>query len=230
MTESEKLMGVRLKKLYVQKKARMKSEGKTLTYEHVAESIKRTPGAVSQFMNATTPMSESMCYKMARFFGVRADAINPELAEVLPNVNVGGRTNDNYSIPLISWLQADLRGKADTPCAASSTEKRVLCPVSHSSKAFALRVDGLSMSDPSGSPSFDDGDIIHVDPGVQPDNKSLVVVQISGDKGATFKQLIVENGEYFLKALNPAWPNRIIAMPADASICGVVISKTVSYR
>lgn len=42
---------------------------------------------------------------------------------------------------------------------------------------------------------------------------------------ATFKQLIIEEGHQYLKALNPDWPNRIIEVNSNATICGVVVFK-----
>ena len=104
-----------------------------------------------------------------------------------------------------------------------------MCPVPHSSKTFALKVVWQSMQNPGDRHSFDDGDIIHVDPEVPAENKSLVVVQINGDTEATFKQLIIEGGQHFLKALNPAGQTASFRCP-KTRICGVVISKTVSFR
>lgn len=235
ITEFEKQNAQRLKALYQRLKSDMKAQGKSLTYDDVAEFIGKTPGAVSQFMNGTTAMNEGMCIKMARFFKVSPSEINPSLSDVLPNVtdgdkNVSELPFNNNAVPLISWVQAGAYQEVETPCTASDAEKWILCPVPHSNQTFALRVHGVSMRNPGNSPSFDEGDIIHVDPEVPAENNSLVVVQINGDTEATFKQLIVEGGRYFLKALNPTWPNPINEMPEDAKICGVVISKTVSYR
>lgn len=42
---------------------------------------------------------------------------------------------------------------------------------------------------------------------------------------ATFKKLIVEGNERYLKALNPAWPEPIIRINGNATICGVVVFK-----
>ena len=131
-------------------------------------------------------------------------------------------------MPLISWVQAGAwQEVVEVP---GEAESWILCPVQHSSRTFALKVVGQSMQSPGEKRSFDDGDIIHVDPEVPANNNSLVVVRVDSDNEATFKQLIVESGRHFLKALNPSWPNRITEMPQDAVICGVVISKTVSYR
>ena len=235
LTTSEQLAAKRLKAIYVQKKAKLKGEGKSLTYEHVSEFMGITPGAVSQYMNGTTPMNAETCLRFARFFDIPPSNISPDIAHLLPNVtgsdkNVSSLPYNNSAVPLISWVQAGAWQEIESPRAASDAERWILCPVPHSSQTFALRVEGLSMSDPGSSPSFDEGDIIHVDPEVQPENRSLVVVHMNGDAEATFKQLIAEGGEYFLKALNPSWPTRISAMPKDARICGVVVSKTVTYR
>jgi SOS-response transcriptional repressor LexA len=235
ITDSEKRAAQRLKNLYAQRKAQAKAAGGSLTYEDIVAFIDKTPGAVSQFMNGTTAMNEGMCLKMAKFFGVSPSEIDPELADMLPKdtgnvTSVGKMLNEHANVPLISWVQAGDCREVEFPHTANDAEKWILCPVPHSSQTFALRVEGLSMHNPGSSPSFEEGDIIHVDPEVRPENHSLVVVQVNGDTEATFKQLLTEGGEYFLKALNPGWPSQIIKMPTDASICGVVISKTVSYR
>jgi SOS-response transcriptional repressor LexA len=51
------------------------------------------------------------------------------------------------------------------------------------------------------------------------------VVRLEDTHEATFKQLIVESGRMYLKALNPDWPTRIIEVTEDAFICGVVVFK-----
>ena len=52
-----------------------------------------------------------------------------------------------------------------------------------------------------------------------------VVVMLEDSDEATFKQLIVEGGRQYLKALNPEWPNRIIEFNQNTRICGVVVFK-----
>ena len=36
---------------------------------------------------------------------------------------------------------------------------------------------------------------------------------------------IWEEGKQYLKALNPDWPNRIIEVDEEATICGVIVFK-----
>lgn len=72
-------------------------------------------------------------------------------------------------------------------------------------------------------PRFHDGDLIFVDPEVPPVSGRFVVVHLDDSQETTLKQLIVEDGLQFLKALNPDWPTRISELRPTATICGVVI-------
>lgn len=226
----------RLKNIFKQAKDRYKSEGKKLTQEMIAGEFGWSgQTAVSQYMNANIPLNLDALSKFARFFKVSPSEISPELAELLPNATVGfdkvnAPSEFDQRVPLISWVQAGAWQEVVDVAVAGDAERWILCPVPHSNKTFALTVVGQSMHNPGDRRSFDDGDIIHVDPEVPAENNSLVVVRVNSDNEATFKQLIVEGGRHFLKALNPGWPNRIIEMPEDSVICGVVISKTVSFR
>lgn len=81
------------------------------------------------------------------------------------------------------------------------------------------------MFNPQGRPSFQEGDMIFVDPERQAENGSLVIVRLDDAKEATFKKLVVEGEKRYLRALNPVWPEPIIKVNGDATICGVVIGK-----
>ena len=53
----------------------------------------------------------------------------------------------------------------------------------------------------------------------------MVVAKLEDEQQATFKQLIIEGDQKFLKPLNPAWPEPILKINGNATICGVVIGK-----
>jgi SOS-response transcriptional repressor LexA len=74
-------------------------------------------------------------------------------------------------------------------------------------------------------PRFNEGDLIFVDPHAEPGHKKFVVVRSNESMEATFKQLIVEENRRYLKALNPDWPDRIVAIGENTTICGVVVFK-----
>ncbi len=121
-------------------------------------------------------------------------------------------------LPLINWVQAGNW----TDIHASDEPLEVLeyypCPIKCSPRSFVLRVQGSSME-----PKFNDGDLIFVDPDVEVTHGKFVVVRLNDSNQATFKQLIVENNQLFLKAVNPDWPQRIMSIEEEATICGVVV-------
>ena len=53
----------------------------------------------------------------------------------------------------------------------------------------------------------------------------MVVVRLDDKREATFKKLVVEGDRRHLRALNPAWPEPIILINGNATLCGVVILK-----
>jgi len=85
---------------------------------------------------------------------------------------------------------------------------------------FALRVKGASME-----PRFKEGDLIYVDPYEEPMHGKFVVVVLDDRDEATFKQLFIEEGRRYLRALNPNWPNQIVEIDGNARICGVAVFK-----
>lgn len=125
-------------------------------------------------------------------------------------------------VPLISWVQAGAWEDINDIFHPQTAEEFYPCPENHSKYTYALKVVGESMW-----PDFIEGDIIFVDPETEARNGSCVIVRQNGNTEATFKQLIIDGSQKYLKALNPNWPNPIIEMLPDATISGVVIG---SYR
>jgi SOS-response transcriptional repressor LexA len=93
---------------------------------------------------------------------------------------------------------------------------------------FALRVKGDSMVDASGNgPSFPEGISIVVEPDAEPRHKRFVVVKSNDEAEATFKQLIIDGGDMYLKPLNTAYKTK--PFPADGRICGVVVQAVWTF-
>jgi SOS-response transcriptional repressor LexA len=122
--------------------------------------------------------------------------------------------------PLISWVQAGHWQELDWNFTVEHADEVWPCPVDCSDETFVLRVKGQSME-----PRFNEGDLIFVDPHAEPGHKKFVVVRSNESMEATFKQLIVEENRRYLKALNPDWPDRIVAIGENTTICGVVVFK-----
>lgn len=98
----------------------------------------------------------------------------------------------------------------------------VNAPPSAGVGTFALKVEGDSMMNPTGMPSFPADSIIIVDPTREPKPGYPVIVKLAAEPVAVFKILEIYDGKRHLKPLNPRYP--IAPMPDDARIVGVVIS------
>lgn len=128
---------------------------------------------------------------------------------------------DNQNLrPLISWIEAGERGEIAGSDKPKQDNELLPCPVQCSQSAYILRVRGISME-----PKFHDGDLIFVDPHVNPVSGKYVVIMTEDASEATFRQLIKEDGHQYLKAMNPEWPNHITKFNQKAQICGVVVFK-----
>lgn len=99
----------------------------------------------------------------------------------------------------------------------------VLLPVQ--SHTYALRVLGDSMASEAAA-SFPDGSIIIVDPEMQALPGDYVIAR-NGDSQTTFKQLIKNGSDFFLKPLNPLYPIRPLG---STTIIGVVRECAKRFR
>lgn len=156
-----------------------------------------------------------------------------KVLDISVSVQAPGISGDNVAqgpeirglIPLISWVQAGCWREVSDIYAVGDGEQLLPCPVAHGPRTFALRIRGESMYNPHERRSFREDDIIFVDPDVIPTHRAFVVVKLEGSQEATFKQLIVEGTQMYLKALNPAWPEPILHVDESAVFCGVAIAK-----
>ena len=91
-----------------------------------------------------------------------------------------------------------------------------------SSEPFALRVIGDSMA-----PEFEHGVIIIIDPSASAGNGSYVVARMEDDE-YLFRQLLIENGTYFLTALQE--DQRRLEISGPEAIIGVVVQRAGRRR
>lgn len=132
-------------------------------------------------------------------------------------------------IPVISLVQAGAWAEIVDNFEPGTAEEWVPSFGNHSKHAFAVRVEGISMQNHGHKESFDPGDIVLVDPDLPADNGALVIVRLDDRNEATFKKLHIEGTEKYLVPLNPNWPEKIIPINGNATICGVVYQKIVKF-
>lgn len=76
------------------------------------------------------------------------------------------------------------------------------------------------MTAPTGK-SVPDGSLILIDTGKDSENGSLVVAKLTDSNEATFKKLVIDGGNWYLKGLNPTWP--AMKVNGDCKIIGVAV-------
>ena len=164
---------------------------------------------------------------LASAFGLTVEQLLDESVNWLERRqhNVEPAPDIQGQVPVISWVTAGKWAEVIDIYQPGVADEWMPCIKKHSDRTFALRVKGMSMYNPMGKHTYSDGDIIFVDPERDAINGSRVVVRLEDSKEATFKQLVIEGDKKYLMALNPSWPNRIIEVNGNATICGVVIGK-----
>lgn len=125
------------------------------------------------------------------------------------------------TLPIISSVQAGEWGSAADPFEPGEADEWRDVYTKVGPSAFILRVKGDSMTNPNGLPSAPEGSLIVVDPDVVAEHRRLVVAKLDTDQEATFKMLVVDGGQRYLKPLNPDY--RPIAVNGSCRIVGVVV-------
>nr|WP_318381246.1 LexA family transcriptional regulator [uncultured Enterobacter sp.] len=208
-------------------KARMKEIG--VTQEQLAEAIGVTQGGLGHWLNGRREARLEVIAKIFNIldmpgFVVNADgSISDNNAD--HNVHFRGKNEPKGSYPVISWVSAGAWMEAVEPYHRRAIDRWYETTVACSEDAFWLDVKGDSMTSPVGL-SIPEGMVILVDPEIEPINGKLVVAKLEGDNEATFKKLVIDAGQKFLKPLNPQYP--MIPVNGNCRIIGVVVDAKIT--
>ena len=137
------------------------------------------------------------------------------------------RAAPRQTIPLISWVAAGAFAEVEDMFEPGQADEWVEAfDSTPSSNAFALRVEGDSMTSPyPGDRSFPAGTILIVDPNRAASAGDFVIAKDVKSGAATFKKLVHDAGRWYLRPLNPAYPAIEIDDPSVR-----VIGRVVEYR
>lgn len=116
-----------------------------------------------------------------------------------PKLNLKPEIFNVKQVPLISWVQAGSWTRTDPGIRADDAKEWVYTTALVSDGAFALRVRGDSMTNPSGAPSIPEDSVIIVEPDImdiEALNGKIVVAYLDGGHEATFKKFVED------------WPHR----------------------
>ncbi|GFZ67449.1 hypothetical protein PSE10B_39710 [Pseudomonas amygdali pv. eriobotryae] len=136
------------------------------------------------------------------------------------NVEMTAQPERMYRYPLVSTVAAGAWSEAVEP---GFSDRYEISDYKAKGRAFWLEVAGDSMTAPSGM-SVPEGMLILVDPGVEARPGKLVVAKLPSSNEATFKKLIDDAGQLYLKPLNPGYS--MIKCTGDCKIIGVAVRVT----
>lgn len=203
---------------------RLKSarEKKRLSQEALASRVGIKQQAI-QRIEVGKVKSTGYVVQLARALGVTPDwlalgeeplAANSGVAEARANYSMA----QTSQAPLLSWQ--DIEDMENLP---NKQWIGTYLPVLNleSDQCFALQVKDNSMS--SGmvdTISFTKNDYIIAQVNRKPEKNDFVIAKLPDSALAAFRRYVIENGQTFLKPLNPQYAT--IAMKPEIKICGVV--------
>lgn len=151
---------------------------------------------------------------------VIAKALGVAPAELLFGDDYNGPYKPGDKYPVISKVQAGAWCEAVEPYTLKDIDLWLESDAHIQGEAFWLQVDGDSMTAPAGL-SIPEGTFVLFDTGREAINGSLVIAKLSDSNEATFKKLVIDGAQKYLKGLNPQWP--LVAINGNCRIIGVAV-------
>lgn len=215
----------RLKALYESKKKEL-----GITQYTIADELGITQGAVGHYLNGRNALNVDVAAGFARLLQVPISDFSVTIANKVAeqaetinsdhNVTYAGSYKQGNKYPVLSSIQAGAWNEACEPYSLKDIDLWLESDAHIQGVAFWLRVDGDSMTAPTGL-SIPEGTFVLFDTGREPINGSLVIAKLSDSNEATFKKLIIDGGQRYLKGLNPAWP--LVPINGNCKTIGVAI-------
>lgn len=216
---------------------RIKSERKTkkLTQEELGKLVGVGKSSVSQWESGLTKnMDGTNMVLTAKALGVSPDWLatgegskhihdtsgaivgsGTMISNVEPGPQLGGK------VPLISWVQAGIASEVIDLLQPGEGFDWIETTCQIKQHTYALRVVGDSMT-----PDFPEGVVIVVEPEMEPNPGDFVIAR-NGDDEATFKQLVKDGADYYLKPINDRYPIKPLG---NYHVIGVVREMVRRFR
>lgn len=200
--------------------------------EKLAATTETNPKHLSQLKNGTRGMGPRIARQMEKHLGLPPSAWDQPLGSDYPQANHAPHNVSegpilSRSVPLISFVSAGNLCQTEDPYPPGDAEKWIETYIKVTEGMYALKVEGDSMTNPLGSPSFTEGMIIIVDPTKRAENGAMVIAR-DGEGKATFKKLSIDGDRSYLVPLNPRYDP--IPIQKELHICGVVVAAQIDLR
>lgn len=189
----------------------------------IADHFNISPQAVYQWLKGTTRPGNRRIVALATLLDVSARWLSDGRGAMYDEMD-GKQVVVVRRVPIIDKVKAGHWEAVTDPYSVGDAEDWIV-PDSDTigPHCFALRVDGRSME-----PQFGDGDVIIVDPEVEPMPGDFVVAKLDADEAATFKKYRIRalpsgQNQIELKPLNEDWPPLYLDDAHPGHIVGTVI-------
>lgn len=182
----------------------------------IADRLGKAPAQVSAFggKNPTKGIGDQIAREIETALNLHNGYLDmPYSLGEFNNATVLSHTG--RKLPVMGSIAAGTWCESETIFDPRDAEEWIDAPGPVGPRAFILRVEGMSME-----PKFVEGDKIVIDPSLEALPGHFVAAKRTRDQAATLKQLRQEGNEQFLYAINPDWPERIIKMSEEWTICG----------
>ena len=124
------------------------------------------------------------------------------------------------TLPVVSWSQAVFCSRAAKDVQGALVQVASLCHLDSGPQTFVLQVMDSTMA-----PVFVIGELVFVDPSVEPSNGKYIVVRPEGAREAVLRQYVVEKGRSYLKTLEAVSGPSLAELCTGDETCGVVMFK-----
>ena len=199
----------RLKALYEAKKKEL-----GITQQSIADALDISQGAVGHYLNGRNALNTAVASVFARILRVSVGDFSPSLAKDISDMSSVASENTSFAGQAGAWCEAV------EPYTLKDIDLWLESDAHIQGDAFWLQVDGDSMTAPAGL-SIPEGTFVLFDTGREAINGSLVIAKLSDSNEATFKKLVIDGAQKFLKGLNPQWP--LVAINGNCRIIGVAV-------
>jgi len=221
---------MRLKALYESKKKQLK-----VTQYTIADEMGISQGAVGHYINGRIALNVPVVTDFARILQVQVSEISPKLAKEVGRYAAAFESNvsnltayaPGKSYPVLSSVQAGCWAEAIEAYSINEISEWLESDAHIQGEAFWLKVEGDSMTAPTGL-SVPEGMYVLFDTGKDAINGSMVIAKLVDSNEATFKRLIIDGGQKYLKGLNPAWP--MVPINGNCKIIGVAVEAKMRFK
>lgn len=171
--------------------------------------------------------------QIARVLGIPPQAVDPSAKgpqiTSTTRITYGERAtvmqDVERKLPVIGSITAGAWCEAIDEFQPGDADEWIESPGPVGPRAFVLKIEGISMYNPTGSVSFADGDKVVIDPSIEAYKGDFVAAKLTSSNRVTFKRLQQEDGEWILEAINPDWSPKYMRMTEEWHICGKALWK-----